>query len=274
VSPVETTEVAATDSATLDATELPADESVTQGIADAEPTVATPMEEDIDGRYNQGQLDCVSDKRAFDPRVHDEVYHIAVHAIRGFDFAYQEYNKTFSEYLTATAGQRFDPPIRFEMVPVNFQGLFDSVENKEVDFFFANPSIYSCVGVEQGAQPLATVVSRLAVRGHSYDLDVYGGVMFTRVDNDEINGIKDLRDKIIGGGAISEIMAAQLQFHEMNKAGLDYIMGTESISRMVWQFWRKKNLTSFNPLLQTQNKLYSRVTKKKSFKVSLMVNSM
>lgn len=50
-----------------------------------------------------------------------------------------EYNKTFSDYLTATAGQRFDPPVEFEMVPVNFQGLFDAVQEDSIDFIYANP---------------------------------------------------------------------------------------------------------------------------------------
>ena len=170
------------------------------------------------------RMDCSSNKRQFDPRVHKKQYRVAVHAIRGFKSAYIEYNKTFAEYLTATAGQRFDPPIQFEMVPVNFQGLFDSVESQEADLFYADPGIYSCVGVEQGAQPLATIVSRLTVRGHMYDLDVFGGVMFVRADNDEINGVVDLRDKVIGAGAISMIMAAQLQFYEMGLAGLSYVM--------------------------------------------------
>lgn len=136
-----------------------------------------------------------------------------MHAIRGFEAAYEEYNTTFADYLTQTAGQRFDPPIEFEMVPVNFQGLFDAVESQEIDLFYANPGIYSCVGVEKGAQPLVTIVSRLEVRGHSYELDVFGGVMFARADNDDIEGITDLRDKIIGAGSISMINAGQLQFY-------------------------------------------------------------
>ena len=177
-------------------------------------------------------MDCSSDKRQFNPRVHKQKYRVAVHATRGFDTAYNEYDKIFTDYLTATAGQRFEPPISFEMVPVNFKGLFDSVESQEVDLFFADPGIYSCVGVEQGAQPLATIVSRLTVRGHTYDLDVFGGVMFARADNDDINGVVDLRDKVIGAGAISMIMAAQLQFYEMGIAGLSYVMVRNVVLRL------------------------------------------
>ena len=53
--------------------------------------------------------------------------------------------------------------------------------------------------------------------------------MFSRADNDEINGIQDLKDKVIGAGAISMIMAAQLQFYEMNVAGLSYIMDPKQV---------------------------------------------
>lgn len=33
-----------------------------------------------------------------------------------------------------------------------------------------------------------------------YDLDVYGGVMIVRADNDDVNEIEDFRDKVIGAG--------------------------------------------------------------------------
>jgi hypothetical protein len=77
---------------------------------------------------------------------------------------------------------------------------------------------------EVGAQPLVTIISRLEARGHTYELDVFGGVMATRADNDEINSIYDLKDKIIGAGDINQIMGGQLQFYEMEKAGMSYVM--------------------------------------------------
>ena len=77
----------------------------------------------------------------------------------------------------------------------------------------------ACVGAETGAQPLATVISRLEVRGHQYSLDVYGGVIATLADRHDINVIEDLQDKVIGSGTISNLMAGQLQFYEMQQAG-------------------------------------------------------
>lgn len=52
----------------------------------------------------------------------------------------------------------------------------------------------------QGAQPLVTSNVRLEARGRMYDLDVYGGVMIVRADNDDVNEIEDFRDKVIGAG--------------------------------------------------------------------------
>ena len=166
---------------------------------------------------------CHSSKYPFDEYRHKEKYRVGVHAIRGFDAALQEYNITFSQYLTETAGKRFDPPVEFEMVPITFEQMNDLIDRDEMDFFYANPSIYTCIGIESSASPVVTIISKLEVRGHTYDLDVFGGVMFTRADNDEINTIADFQDKIIGAGSIAQIMAGQMQFYVMQKAGVSYV---------------------------------------------------
>ena len=55
--------------------------------------------------------------QAFDPLVHKEVYTVGVQASGGVDTAWREFNLTFAEFLSATAGRRFQPPISFEMEP-------------------------------------------------------------------------------------------------------------------------------------------------------------
>ena len=74
-----------------------------------------------------------------------------------------------------------------------------------------------------------TTVSRLEVRGRVFDLDVYGGVIATRADNEAINTILDLKDKIIGAGSTSFVNAAQTQFYEMVKAGMSYVMDPKQV---------------------------------------------
>lgn len=53
--------------------------------------------------------------------------------------------------------------------------------------------------------------------------------MFARADNDEISNIEDFRDKVIGAGGIDMLMAAQLQFYEMEQAGLSYVMDPQQV---------------------------------------------
>ena len=115
-------------------------------------------------------IGCSSGFFKTDPLIHKSTYRVGVYAAEGHETATLQFNLTFAEYLTATAGKRFDPPIAFEMMPANLHELFDAAEEEEIDFVFSSPGVYSCMGAEKGAEPLATVISRLEVRGHTYDL--------------------------------------------------------------------------------------------------------
>jgi len=217
--------------------EVPEDDgaSVPQDEEEPQEYAATAvLQEDDEEQQGQPQANSTCGKvkvgvHEFDPRLQKETYILGVQAIRTFDDAMIEYNLTFAEYLTKTAGRTFDPPIKFEMAPNTMEGIFTEIEDQHLDFLYANPTAYSCVGVEFGAQPLATIISRLEVRGLTFDLDVFGGVIFTRSDNYEINTLDDLKDRVIAAGAISHIMAGQLQFYEMEKAGMSYIMDPKQV---------------------------------------------
>lgn len=169
------------------------------------------------------QPPCSPRRHPFDRFKHQPVYHVGVHSVHSYEATFQEYNVTFSEYLTATAGQRFDPPIRFDMVPYSFDDFFDAIDNEELDFMFTSPSVYSCVGIEVGASALGTIITHEEIRDKIFDLDVFAGVMLTRADNHEIETVQDLKDKIIGAGDISQLMGGQLQFYEMEKQGLSFV---------------------------------------------------
>jgi guanylate cyclase len=163
------------------------------------------------------------EKIIFNPFYHKPIYTVGVHAIRGLDAAFEETNKAYGEYLTNTAGARFDPPIEFQVKPFYFEGIFKAIDNGELDFLYANPGVYSCIGTEVGATSLVTVMQHLEVRGQTYDLDVYGGVIAVRRDNDEVNTIADLKDKVIGAGAIIDLMGGQMQIYEMERAGMSFV---------------------------------------------------
>ena len=167
----------------------------------------------------------------FDAARHRETYRVGVLAIRGREAAYREFNKTFGDYLTATAGRRFaDPPVRFEMVPLDFVSLYEiddaaAAVNASVDFLYVNPSAFSCLESEHRARSLASQVSRRTADGgrHYHDLNRFGGVILARADNSNVQTVTDLRDKVIAAASISGLGSGQMQFRVMQEAGLSYI---------------------------------------------------
>lgn len=139
---------------------------------------------------------------------------------RGVETAFNEFNATFGVYLTASAGQRFDPPIRFEMEPVKFNTVYNDAS--KVDFMFLNPSAFSCIESEFGAQSLVTLRSRRKVGGKAYDLTKFGGVIIARADNNEVEQLLDLKGKIVAAVSISGLGSGQMQFREMKQAGMSH----------------------------------------------------
>jgi hypothetical protein len=85
-----------------------------------------------------------------------EVYRVGVLAIRGFDDAIAEFNSTFSTYLTQTVGLRFEDKLIFQMIPL--------------DFIYVNPSAFSCIESEYGANTLVSQISSRKVGENQYSL--------------------------------------------------------------------------------------------------------
>ena len=134
-------------------------------------------------------------------------YRVGVLAIRGVESAYNDYNATFSEYLTKVAGSTFDPPISFEMVAVPFgDGENDPLNlfaSDDYDFLYANPSMFSCIQSEMGASSLVSKISKRNVNGQVYNLTKFGGVIFTRANNSQVNTIADVRGQRVGAVSLS-----------------------------------------------------------------------
>lgn len=128
--------------------------------------------------------------------VKQTLYVIGVLANRGVETAFLDYNAT-AEYLTRSIGDDFDPPIRFEIAPVAFgkEGVIDRFTSGHYDFVFANPTISSCVDSEIGTNSIASMIARRRVNENVYDLTTFGGVIFTRADNDDINSLHDIVGK-------------------------------------------------------------------------------
>lgn len=125
-----------------------------------------------------------------------QVYKLGVLAIRGAESAYNDFNAT-AEYLTQSIGTELDPPVSFEIVPVVFgeHSPIDQFTSGLYDFVFANPSISSCVDTEIGTNSLVSMISRRNVNSKQYELSKFGGVIFARADNDDVNSIYDIVGK-------------------------------------------------------------------------------
>lgn len=168
------------------------------------------------------QLQCSAALNNWTSHRHKDVYRVGVLAIRGFPAAYKEFNSTFSDYLTATAGARFNPPIRFELKPLNFNLLFTDTEASEVDFIYVNPSAYSCIESQFGAHSLVSQISLRKVGGKRFDLTEFGGVVFAKADSG-INTIQDIKGKSVACASISGLGSGQMQFRLLQQSGLSYI---------------------------------------------------
>ena len=155
-----------------------------------------------------------------------KTYQVGVLAIRGFPAAYAEFNATFSTYLTLTAGRAFSPPIAFQLKPLNFISLFGDVQIQPlpaVDFIYVSPSAYACIESEFSAHSLASQISKRKVGGNTYDLTKFGGVIAVRSDRTDIRTLADIRGKVVAAASISGLGSGQMQFRELQRAGMSYI---------------------------------------------------
>ena len=156
-----------------------------------------------------------------DPFIHKPIYRVGYLAIEGVELGMQQYGKTFEDYLSATAGKHFDPPILFQFVPVAAQPtLMTMIEEQEVDFVYSPVAFVSCLSTAFDAQPILTTVVRSMSRGKTYELDVLAGVMFVHRDNHDIETIQDFKGKIVAAEEITWWARGQSQFFEIERQGV------------------------------------------------------
>jgi hypothetical protein len=126
-------------------------------------------------QWPDGELRCVQGLHELDEVTQKRTYYVGVHAPSGVETAITQFNMTFEAYLNEAVGKRWDPPIEFKMKATD-NPLRDWLDNgEEVDFMYTDTGIFSCIGTEVGAQPIATTIASLSARGRDYKLDIYAG---------------------------------------------------------------------------------------------------
>jgi diguanylate cyclase (GGDEF)-like protein len=110
---------------------------------------------------------------------------IGVLAHRGFERTLQMWEPT-ATYLTETI-----PGYTFKVLPLTNDDIERMVNQSKVDFVLTNPASYAVLEAQYGVSRLATL--RNLAHGRSYT--VFGAVIFTRADRNDIKTLEDLKDK-------------------------------------------------------------------------------
>ncbi len=145
-----------------------------------------------------------------EPFISEKAIRIGVLANRGYDIAMQEWVPT-AEYLSKELA-----PAQFIIVPLDFNETTESVREKNVSFICANPSVYTYLEYYGLAQRIAT----LQVPGDPDPQAVFGGVIFTRSDRDNINKLSDLQGKRFAAVDPTSLGGWHAAWAELLKAGI------------------------------------------------------
>jgi two-component system, sensor histidine kinase and response regulator len=115
----------------------------------------------------------------------DKPYKIGVLAKRGPDRCLEKWRLT-AEYLS-----RQIPGCSFTIMPLAHEHIESAVKDSRIDFLLTNPSIYVEMEILYGARRIATLKNLRLGK----PVTVFGGIIFTAADRNDINKLDDLRGK-------------------------------------------------------------------------------
>lgn len=136
---------------------------------------------------------------------------IGVLAKRGPELCMEKWSPT-AEYLTEKI-----PDTTFIIIPIDFEQIYTSVEHGEVDFILANSSFYVELESLYGASRIATLKNRLS--GGVYEK--FGGVIFCRAEQKEIQQLTDLRGKAFMAVKETSLGGWRMAWREFKDKGID-----------------------------------------------------
>ncbi len=136
---------------------------------------------------------------------------IGVLAKRGNEKCLQQWNPT-AEYLRENS-ERY----QFRIVPLGFDEEFPAVQKEEVDFILTNPAVYVKLSVLYDVSRIATL-KNLRTSGVQ---TVFGGVIFTRKDNDGIKNIRDIKGRSFMAVDETSFGGWNMAWREFKEQGVD-----------------------------------------------------
>jgi two-component system sensor histidine kinase TtrS len=112
-------------------------------------------------------------------------YKIGVLAKRGETRAMEQWGPT-AEYLNWML-----PDLHFSIVPLDFDAIYPAADNQTINFILTNSAFSVGLAYHNKIQRILTLKNKRA----NQETSRFGGVIFTRKDNTDINTLKDLRGK-------------------------------------------------------------------------------
>ncbi|MEK6202183.1 MAG: PhnD/SsuA/transferrin family substrate-binding protein, partial [Desulfobulbaceae bacterium] len=135
---------------------------------------------------------------------------IGVLAKSGKEATRKEWNAT-AEYLTATI-----PHSSFEIVPVDFDQVRQTTADKKIDFLITNSGNYVELEFEYGISRIATLKNIV----NNIPSTLFGGVIFTTSNRDDISTLHDLVGKSFHAVAPESFGGWLAALREMRAAGI------------------------------------------------------
>lgn len=110
------------------------------------------------------------------------------------------------------------PDVPLQLRVYFYDELNAAVNNQEVDFVLTQPANYVLLTYRnQLSSPLASLIN---LEG-SFATDKFGGVIFTRANNHQINDIQQLKGKVIATSDIQSLGSYQMQAFELLEHGIN-----------------------------------------------------
>jgi len=136
---------------------------------------------------------------------------IGVLAFRGVDMAREMWTPT-AHYLS-----RQLPDYAFQIVPLDLSEMGAAVAQRRIDFVITNTGNYVELEAAYGVSRLATLKNLR--QGQPYTM--FGAVIFTRADRDDIRELSDLKGKSFMGVKRTGFGGFQMAWRELKAHGID-----------------------------------------------------
>ena len=175
------------------------------------PSLATPLLPNSVKQVVLTQTAIVAQAQESQPATQKTVLKIGVLAKRGTEKALAQW-EPLAEYLTTNI-----KGYEFQIVPLNFEEIYQAVKDDSIDFIIANSGMYVDFEADYGANRIATLKNlRL---GNPYT--VFGGVILVKADRKDITNLKDLKEKTFMAVNETSLGGWQMAWGVLEDAGIN-----------------------------------------------------